>query len=87
VHLKRYKTKLGYKYMILESGTNTCLVNLGCVSLREAQSELRKWSTEEKRQAAMTKYHLQDENFVIYWLSQGVGHPLPPRQSRQDDHL
>jgi hypothetical protein len=65
MHLKRYKTKLGYKYMILESGTNTCLVNLGYVSLRDAQSELRRWSTEEKRQAAMTKYRLQDETLLF----------------------
>jgi len=36
LHLKRYKPKMSYQYMILESGTNTGLVNLGCVSLREA---------------------------------------------------
>lgn len=83
MHLKRYKTKLGYKYMILESGTNTCLVNLGCVSLREAQSELRKWSTEERRQAAIVKYHLQDESYLFTdYLKDYVTRYLPAKAEK-----
>jgi hypothetical protein len=49
MHLKRYKTKLAYKYMILEPGTNRCLVKLGGVSPRVAQAELRRWQTDDKR--------------------------------------
>jgi integrase len=83
VHLKRYMTKMGYKYMILEPGTNTCLVNLGCISLRAAQSELRKWSTEEKRQAAMTKYHLQDETLLFTgYLKEYVTRYLPAKADK-----
>jgi hypothetical protein len=83
MHLKRYKTKLGYKYMILESGTNTCLVNLGCVSLREAQSELRKWSTKGRRQAAIAKYHLQDETYLFTdYLKEYVTHYLPAKAEK-----
>jgi hypothetical protein len=83
MHLKRYKTKLGYKYMILESGTNTSLVNLGCVNQRQAQSELRRWSTEEKRQAAMAKCHLHDETLLFTgYLKEYVTHYLPAKSDK-----
>jgi hypothetical protein len=51
--------------MILESGTHTCPVNLGCVSLREAQREPRKRSAEGKRRAAIVTYHPHDEIDVL----------------------
>lgn len=35
MYFKGYKSRVGYRYLMMESGTNRCLVNLGCVSQRE----------------------------------------------------
>ena len=83
MHLKRYKTKLGYKYMILEAGTNRCLVNLGCVSPREAQAELRSWLTYTKRQQAIAKFRLHDDTLLVTdYLKQYVERYLPAKAQK-----
>jgi integrase len=83
MHLKRYKTKVGYKYMILEPGTNRCLVNLGCVGPREAQAELRRWLTDRKRQEAIAKYRLQDDILLFTdYLRQYVERYLPAKAQK-----
>jgi integrase len=83
MHLKRYKTKVGYKYIILEPGTNRCLVNLGSVSPRVAQAELRKWQTDDKRRQAIAKYRLRDETLLFTdYLKQYVERYLPAKAER-----
>jgi hypothetical protein len=51
--------------MILEPSTNWCLVNLGGVSPRVAQAELRKWQTDDKRRQTIAKYRLRDETLLF----------------------
>jgi hypothetical protein len=83
MHLKRYKTKLEYKYMILEAGTNRCLVNLGCVSPREAQAELRTWLTDANRQHAIAKFRLHDDALLVTdYLKQYVERYLPAKAEK-----
>jgi hypothetical protein len=49
----------------------------------EAQRELRKWSTEENRQAALTKYHLQDETLLFTdYLKEYVTRYLPVKAEK-----
>jgi integrase len=83
MHLKRYHTKLGYKYMILEAGTNWCLVNLGCVNPREAQAELRNWLTDTKRQQAIAKFRLHDDTLLVTdYRKQYVERYLPAKAQK-----
>lgn len=66
-----------------QSGTNRCLINRGGVSLREAQRELRKWLTDERRQQALAKFRLQD-NMLLFtdYLKHYIERYLPANAER-----